>query len=159
MDRTSSVGARSAGCAQGGKGMTSALQEWRRAGDPKSHLNPAQPLTSEGPLSLLKSELPRSHDQGPTPTSIRRFCFWAICFPGGVVVKNLPANAGDTGDMGSMPGSGRCPGGGTAIHSGILAWRILWTEEPDGLQSMGSQESDTTEHTRTHEQGCTWTEL
>ena len=27
---------------------------------------------------------------------------------------------------------------GMAIHSGILAWRILWTEEPGGLQSMGS---------------------
>ena len=26
-----------------------------------------------------------------------------------------------------------------AIHSSIFAWRILWTEEPDGLQSMGSQ--------------------
>ena len=26
-----------------------------------------------------------------------------------------------------------------AIHSSILAWRILWTEEPGGLQSMGSQ--------------------
>ena len=26
-----------------------------------------------------------------------------------------------------------------AIHSSILAWGILWTEEPDGLQSMGSQ--------------------
>ena len=26
-----------------------------------------------------------------------------------------------------------------AIHSSILAWRISWTEEPDGLQSMGSQ--------------------
>ena len=26
-----------------------------------------------------------------------------------------------------------------AAHSGILAWRILWTEEPGGLQSMGSQ--------------------
>ena len=26
-----------------------------------------------------------------------------------------------------------------ATHSGILAWRIPWTEEPDGLQSMGSQ--------------------
>ena len=25
------------------------------------------------------------------------------------------------------------------IHSSILAWRISWTEEPDGLQSMGSQ--------------------
>jgi len=28
---------------------------------------------------------------------------------------------------------------GMAIHSSILAWRILWTEEPGGLQSMGSQ--------------------
>ena len=33
---------------------------------------------------------------------------------------------------------------GTATHSIILAWRILWTEEPGGLQSMGSQELDTT---------------
>ena len=30
-------------------------------------------------------------------------------------------------------------------HSSILAWRIPWTEEPGGLQSMGLQESDTTE--------------
>ena len=29
-------------------------------------------------------------------------------------------------------------------HSSILAWKIPWTEEPGGLQSMGSQESDTT---------------
>ena len=29
-----------------------------------------------------------------------------------------------------------------ATHSSILAWRILWTEEPGGLQSMGLQESD-----------------
>ena len=28
---------------------------------------------------------------------------------------------------------------GVASHSSILAWRIPWTEEPDGLQSMGSQ--------------------
>ena len=33
----------------------------------------------------------------------------------------------------------------TATHSSVLAWRIPWTEEPGGLQSMGSQESDTTE--------------
>ena len=32
-----------------------------------------------------------------------------------------------------------------ATHSGILAWRIPWPEEPGGLQSMGSQESDSTE--------------
>ena len=32
-----------------------------------------------------------------------------------------------------------------ATHSSILAWRILWTDEPGRLQSMGSKESDTTE--------------
>ena len=32
-----------------------------------------------------------------------------------------------------------------ATHSSILAWEIPWTEEPGGLQSMGSQESDMTE--------------
>ena len=31
-----------------------------------------------------------------------------------------------------------------ASHSSILAWETPWTEEPGGLQSMGSQESDTT---------------
>ena len=31
-----------------------------------------------------------------------------------------------------------------ATHSSILPWKIPWTEEPGGLQSMGSQESDTT---------------
>ena len=30
-----------------------------------------------------------------------------------------------------------------AIHSGILAWEILWTEDPGGLQSMGLQKSQT----------------
>jgi len=32
-----------------------------------------------------------------------------------------------------------------AIHSSVLAWRIPWTEEPGGLQSMGLQTWDTTE--------------
>ena len=35
---------------------------------------------------------------------------------------------------------------GKATHSSTLAWRIPWTEEPGGLQLMGSQELDTTEH-------------
>ena len=35
-------------------------------------------------------------------------------FPGGSVVKNLPANAGDVGDTGSIPGSRRSPGGGNS---------------------------------------------
>ena len=35
-----------------------------------------------------------------------------VCFQGGAVVKNPPANAGDAGDAGSIPGSGRVPGEG-----------------------------------------------
>ena len=44
------------------------------------------------------------------------------------MVKNLPANEGDAGDMGSIPGSGRSPEKEMAAHSSILAWRIPWTE-------------------------------
>ena len=50
--------------------------------------------------------------------------------------KNLPASAGDPG---SIPGSGRSPGEGVAPHSSVLVWKIPWTEEPGGLQSVGSQ--------------------
>ena len=38
---------------------------------------------------------------------------------------------------------------GMATHSSILAWKIPWTEEPGGLQSIGHKESDMTEHTHT----------
>ena len=34
-----------------------------------------------------------------------------------------------------------------ATHSSLLAWRVPWTEEPGGLQSMGHKESDMTETT------------
>ena len=55
---------------------------------------------------------------------------------GGLVVKNSAANAEDEG---SVPGLGRSPGGGkNTAYSSILAWIIPWTEDPGGLQSMGS---------------------
>ena len=54
------------------------------------------------------------------------------------MVKNLPTNAGDIRDMGSLPGSGRFLGGGHKTHSSILAWIIPWAEEPGRLQSIGS---------------------
>ena len=47
-------------------------------------------------------------------------------------------------DAGLISELGRSPGEGNPIHSSILAWRIPWTEEPGGLQSMGLQESDIT---------------
>ena len=56
-----------------------------------------------------------------------------------LVLKNLPANAGDIRGAGSIPRLGRFPEEGMAIHSSILDWRIPWTEEPGGLQSIGSQ--------------------
>ena len=91
-------------------------------------------------------------------------CFWLITriiytcytcsggFLGGRVVKNPPANAGDTGDMGSIPGLRRSPGGENGNHSSILAWIIPWTEEPGGLQAMGSQR---VRHNWATERACT----
>ena len=55
-------------------------------------------------------------------------------FPGGSEVK---ASACSAGDLSSISGSGRSLEKEMATHSSILAWRILWTEEPDGLQSTG----------------------
>ena len=46
--------------------------------------------------------------------------------------------------MGSIPGLGRSPGGGNGTPLQHFAWRNPWTEEPGGLQSMGSKELDTT---------------
>ena len=44
-----------------------------------------------------------------------------------------------------------------AIHSRILAWKIPWTEQPGGLQSMGLQELDTTERLN-HQKVTQWKE-
>ena len=54
-------------------------------------------------------------------------------------VKNPPANAEDTGDVSLTPESGRSPGGGNGSHSSVLVWAVPRTEEPGGLQPMGSQ--------------------
>ena len=62
-----------------------------------------------------------------------------------LVVKNLPANAGDTGDMGSIPGSRRSPGG---VHGNTLQCSCLdnpMDEEPGAYSPWGLKESDTTE--------------
>ena len=61
-------------------------------------------------------------------------------FSGGSGLKNPPANASNAGDTGSISGSEISLGGGNGnLHSSILAWKVPWTEEPGGLQSMGSQ--------------------
>ena len=72
-------------------------------------------------------------------------------FPGCSDSKTFAFNAGD---VGWIPGSGSSPGG-EIIHSSILPRRIPWTEEPGGLQFMGSQRTgynqvNTHTHTHTH---------
>ena len=62
------------------------------------------------------------------------------------MVKNPPANAGDTADGGSIRRSERSPEEEMATHSSILAWKIPWTEEPVRLYSpRGRKELDVTE--------------
>ena len=54
-------------------------------------------------------------------------------------MKNLPANAGDVREVRSIPGLGRSPGGGNDNPLQYSCLKNPWTEEPGGLQSMGSQ--------------------
>ena len=62
-------------------------------------------------------------------------------FPGDAVVKNPPANAGDTG---SIPGSEDPLEKKMSTHSSILSWEIPWTEEFGRLQSISRKELDMT---------------
>ena len=55
------------------------------------------------------------------------------------MVKNQPANEGDLREWVQSLGQEDPVKEGMATHSSILAWRIPWTEEPVGLQSMGSE--------------------
>ena len=66
---------------------------------------------------------------------------------GGAVVNNLPANAGDTGDRGSISGSGKFPGGG---NGNPLQYSCLENSMDRSLEgcSLCCRESDTTERLR-----------
>ena len=54
-----------------------------------------------------------------------------------LAVKNPRSNAGDARHVGSIPGLGRSSGVESGNHPSSLAWKIPWTEEHGGLQSMG----------------------
>ena len=81
---------------------------------------------------LFDSLLPTFGHLGPFMTNSRGF-------PGGSVVKNPPANAGDVGDMCSILGPEDALEQEMATHSSILAWKIPWTEEPGRVRAMGLQ--------------------
>ena len=92
----------------------------------------------------------RSSQKKPKNKKVRVLSRWKpnwswpvilLGFPCSLVGKDCACSARDPG---SIPGSGRSREKEMATHSSILAWRIPWTEEPGGLQSMELQESDTT---------------
>ena len=64
----------------------------------------------------------------------------ALGLPRWLSGKESACNARDAGDSGLIPGLGRSPGEGNGNFSSI-AWRIPWTEEPGGLQSMVLQKT------------------
>ena len=97
---------------------------------------PAEPGWAPGVRRAASPQVCSAEPEG----AHRRFWPGTRClvyFPRGSVVKESTCNAGDAV---LIPGSGRYPlAEGMAAHSSILAWRIPWTEEPGGLQSMRSQ--------------------
>ena len=72
--------------------------------------------------------------------------------PSRAAVKNPPADAGEARDVGSNLGSGRSPGIGSGKLHQYSCLGHPWTEEPGGLQSMGSQR---VRHDRVTVHACT----
>ena len=77
-------------------------------------------------------------------------------FSGGSVVKNPPADEATKGDAGSIPGSGRYPGGRNSNPLQYFCQDNPWTEEPGGLPPTGSQ---TAGHNLATEHACTQVSL
>ena len=68
----------------------------------------------------------------------------SLGFPGGVVVQHLLASAGDTRDVGSIPGSERSPGGTKIPTSVFLPEKSHGQRSMEGYNPWGHKESDTT---------------
>ena len=114
---------------------------------------PCSPLSPCVPAQrCCAPNLPFVSFGGSPPWGIHTLYLVHVGFPGGAIGKEPACQCRRRKRCGFYPGLGRSPGGGMATHSSILAWRIPWTEEPDGLQSMGSQRAghDCSELAHTH---------
>ena len=77
-------------------------------------------------------------------------------FPGGAVVNNPPANAGDARDAGSIPGSGRSPGVGNSNPTPVfLPGRFHGQRSRAAYNPWSSQELDATEQLNTNDLNAT----
>ena len=100
------------------------------------------------PQTAFPSKLPHNIEQSSIRYTVEFHTLYAIpcwvsilitvvhTYPSCASGKELPAMAGD---VTTVLGWGKSSGEGIATHPSILAWRTPWTEEPSGLQSIGSQ--------------------
>ena len=161
--RLQTVGSRRVGLDRATSLSLFPFMHWRRKWQPTPVFLPGE---SEGRGSLVGCRLwGRTESETTEATSQQRLIIYPKClqskgFPGGTVMKNPSASAGDAG---SILGLGRSPGGGNGNplqysclgkshgqrslagysawdHQELdtLAWKIPWMEEPCRLQSMGS---------------------
>ena len=98
----------------------------------------SRPVPFQGTLTQWSSSLQLGLPQQGwlAPGLELGLCLGVSGFPGGSDGKESACNARDPG---SIPGQDDPPEKGIGTHSSILAWRVPWTEEPGGLQSMGLQ--------------------
>ena len=106
---------------------------------------------------LVSQYLPSSiHTHWLSLTALHNWAvLHSVCLPSGIVVKSLPANAGDKGDAGSIPGSGRSPGGG---NGNLLQYSCLensmdrgpWWAIVQGVAESCTELSMRAYHTHTH---------
>ena len=89
-------------------------------------------LLSEGFLPFSRGSSTQNHQSQSLADEIGLLGLWDR-------ESEVKVSACNAGDPGSILGSGRSLEKEVATHSSILAWRIPWTEEPGGLQSIGSQ--------------------
>ena len=78
----------------------------------------------------------RLEDSAVLHRVILKECLVSMGFPAGLDSKESACNVGD---LGSIPGQEDPLEKEMATHFSILAWKIPWSEEPGGLQSMGLQ--------------------
>ena len=131
-----------------GMGTSLAVQRLRRHGSNVGDMGliPGWGTKSPHPIwykqNTINNRTARGERRGEKDMEkIGSSCPWhehGTLFPYSSVGQESACSAGDPG---SIPGLG--PEKEIATHSNILAWRIPWMEEPGRLQSMGSQELDT----------------
>ena len=105
-------------------------------------------MHSTSKVEFYRYEYPSSFRSWIQPIVLFHLCG----FPGDTSGKNLPAKAGDERDTGSIPGSGRSPGGGNWQSTPVfLPEKFHRQEEPGRLQVYGIAKSQTEQlSARTH---------